>query len=225
MAPPERDLRDHVSNQPCTKAASFIPSVACMLPAGAVSRGGLLPKLRSVVSPKCGLMGAKAPKPLPCRVHSSIGAWRVALPKPSSVDRIGTGDLPMGLALSSPPSGGLPTTSTHPGQVCPGLGYPAAGQLRHRITTLENKAPSTKGLMLDRHDNLTLPATWDRRIPHYCRLPTMTLSGNSKTPCPQKRPTAETVGGFLRPYLVTWAISRNRSMPRVLEVNTTGVQS
>lgn len=98
------EFRDHVSNQPCTKAASFVPSVAFLLSAGAVGRDPLLPGFDPLVGPNCGLMGVRAPKP-PC-------PWRMALQEPSSVDRIGKRDLLMGLPSSAPPSGGLPRSST-----------------------------------------------------------------------------------------------------------------
>lgn len=101
-----RDLRGHVSDQPWTKAASFVPSLGFVLSAGAVGRGRLLPGLDSLVRPNCGLMGAKA-------TSRHVGPWRVALQEPSSVDRIGTGDLLMGLPLGAPPSGGLPRSSTN----------------------------------------------------------------------------------------------------------------
>lgn len=71
----------------------------------------------------------QAPKPLGCR---KVGAWRVALPKPSSVDRIGTGDLLMGLVVSSPPSGGLPRTLQGGG-----LGYLSALGCHHPRSSLQ----------------------------------------------------------------------------------------
>ena len=51
----------------CVEAASFVPSVAFLLSAGAVGRDPLLPGFDPLVGPNCGLMGARAPKPLPCK--------------------------------------------------------------------------------------------------------------------------------------------------------------
>lgn len=109
MAPPES------SQGSCVESAMYQGGIFCSI---SDTHAVLLipsveiifwPGFRSLVGPKCGLMGAKAPQ---SRFY--VGPWRVALPKPSSVDRIGTGDLLMGPTLSSPPSGGLPRSSTHP---------------------------------------------------------------------------------------------------------------
>lgn len=102
-----RDLRDHVSNQHVPRRRLLFHLLdLCFLLVLSVEMVFCLswtPWWTQIVA-------SWEPEPQ-SRFH--VGPWRVALQEPSSVDRIGTGDLLMGLPLSSPPSGGLPRSPTH----------------------------------------------------------------------------------------------------------------
>lgn len=109
MAPPER------SQGSCVESAMYQGGIFCSI--SDMHAVLLVPSVEIIFwawvslsgGPKMWPHGSQTPQS-----HFYVGPWRVALPKPSSVDRIGTGDLLMGPALSSPPSGGLPRSSTHP---------------------------------------------------------------------------------------------------------------